>query len=631
MPWNSLTITLADTSDAETVEEHFLELGAVAVTFTDAGDEPILEPELNTQPLWSETNINALFELDIDLAVVKASLDNEIGANAFVVIDQGQIEDKEWEREWMEHFKPMQFGERLWICPENMQIPEEQQDENNVIVDMDPGLAFGTGTHETTSMCLHWLDSANLDNKTVLDYGCGSGILAIAALKLGAKKATCVDIDIQAIEASVNNAERNSVSKKLHAYVSDDPDWSGDEKYDLILANILASPLIALVHDIRQRVNPQGQIVLSGILAEQEELVRSVYAPYFNFSETRQDSEWICLSGTIKTPAQLLGEEEKVTYCPECQESFYIAAEDLELAAGKVRCGECEHVFYALDHLDPISDEDKSNLNNPVDTGKIPRAHLITGMWLHQKDGLTPVEIRTQSDANTLLEKDTRIEPQLNVPDEVSEPVEKSSAQPAVDTAADDEIPFNLDDLENLKKPTRIKHHMQWLLLSVFSLLFIGAQYVHQHRNQLALHPKLGPGILAAYDYLPLDIEPDWELDAYQINSSKVGLNPEHKNELVASFNLSNTASFAQSFPIIRLSLFNRWGERIAYRDLGVNEYLPSEETQQDAANQQSSMLAARGRVDVRVMVKDPGSEAMDFSVEICLKKSGAIRCQDKT
>ena len=215
MAWNSLTLTLANSSDADSFEDHLLNLGAVAVTYTDAGDEPILEPELNSTPLWSETNINALFELDIDLALVKASLTNEFGADAFIIVQQGQVKDKAWEREWMDHFKPMRFGKRLWICPENMQIPEDQKNKRNVIVDMDPGLAFGTGTHETTSLCLHWLDSANLKKKTILDYGAGSGVLAIAALKLGAQKATCVDIDIQAIEASLNNAERNQEVKIL--------------------------------------------------------------------------------------------------------------------------------------------------------------------------------------------------------------------------------------------------------------------------------------------------------------------------------------------------------------------------------------------------------------------------------
>lgn len=672
MAWHSITLTLSNSDDAGSFENHFLNLGAVAVTYTDAGDEPILEPELNTQPLWSNTNLNALFELDADLDVVKASLINEFGEDSFNILEQGRVEDKVWEREWMAHFEPMRFGERLWICPEEMQIPEDQQSDKNVVVSMDPGLAFGTGTHETTSLCLTWLDGADLQNKSILDYGTGSGILAIAALKLGAENATCLDIDVQAIEACLANALRNNVEKNLIAYLPDDTDWSADDKYDVVLANILASPLITLVHDIHRRVKQGGQIVLSGILQKQSQQVLDVYSEFFNMQEPLVDGDWVCLTGQLKTSSELLGADDHVTHCPKCGESFYINALVLDRANGEVRCGECNTVFFASDYLGAKSDKERSNLLNPVDTGKIPNAHLITGLWLHSKDGLTPVEqgqglidIKDLIDPENAQSTDIeQASPELIEADATAAHENKESAGtqesigeknqavtgddsdsdfPMFDNTLtnieipdaiqlhglDKNVPLELEELEALTEPKKISSKVLWLVLALLGLLALGIQYIHQHRNQLALHPNFGEPLQSLYRNLSLEIEPDWDLDAYMMNASTVALNPENNNELIAGFNLSNTALHPQVFPLIRLSLFNRWGERIAYRDLTAEEYLPNKATLLGPS--QEPMLAAHGRVDIRIGLKDPGSEAMDFNVEVCLDKSGTIRCQNRS
>ncbi len=700
MAWKSITLTLLNSLDAEKIEQHLLDLGAVAVSYTDAGDEPILEPALNTTPLWSQTNLNAIFENDTYLEDIKMSLKETFGDDVLKVVEEKELEDKAWEREWLEHFKPMKFGERLWICPESMEIPEEQQSVKNVIVDMDPGMAFGTGTHETTALCLEWLDAANVRKKDILDYGSGSGILAIAALKLGAKHATCLDIDIQAIEASLANAERNNVEQNLRAYLPDDTDWSEDETFDIILANILAIPLIAIVQDIRRRLRRGGQIVLSGILATQADKVSSVYQTYFNMDDVLQKGDWVRLSGRLKTPSEMLGQEECVTICPNCDESFIVSAEDLDHADGEVRCGECNTIFYAIDFIDPDPDSIPANPSGSFNTKQVPKAHLITGMWMHNKGKLTPI-IATQSalsdtqsdeyesedsviDINTgiipeahritdrwpvglaTLDKDKENEDkphaqasvnidykdtdkldisikatdpgekalttQKDKPKEEVEEKEKEKEKEKVDNispaeqmhALNETSPMDLNELSNLQAGKKSKRNWLWVFLSLVGITSLALQFIHEQRNELAIHPSFGDSIQNLYSKLDLPLEPNWNLDAYSINASSVSLNPLDSEQLVANFNLSNIALHAQVFPIIRLSLFDRWGDRIAYRDLNVQDYSP-----QDFKD--GNMLSARGRIEVRVVIADPGSQALDFNVEVCLPKGDAIRCKEKT
>ena len=205
-----------------------------------------------------------------------------------------QIEDKDWEREWMDNFHPMQFGKRLWICPSWREVP----DPKAVNVMLDPGLAFGTGTHPTTALCLEWLDGLGLQGKTVIDFGCGSGILAIAALKLGAKSAVGIDIDPQAILASRNNAEQNGVADRLQLCLSDER--PSDLNADVVVANILAGPLKELYPVISQLVKPNGDLGLSGILATQAQSVCNVYAEGFVLALVAEREEWCRITGKLK-------------------------------------------------------------------------------------------------------------------------------------------------------------------------------------------------------------------------------------------------------------------------------------------------------------------------------------------
>lgn len=289
MPW--LQVRLAITPDqAETYEDALLEVGAVSVTFMDAEDQPIFEPDLGTTPLWSHTHLLALFEADTDETALVAHLSLLTGGE-LPQHEIERIEDQDWERSWMDNFKPMRFGRRLWIVPSWHDAPEPQA----VNLLLAPGLAFGTGTHPTTALCLEWLDGQELAGQNVLDFGCGSGILAIAALLLGAEQAVGTDIDPQALEASRDNASRNGIDPaKFPVYLPTDLPKA---PADVLVANILAGPLVTLAEQLTGLVKPGGLLALSGILAEQAEEVRAAYASAFDLDPTAEREGWIRITG----------------------------------------------------------------------------------------------------------------------------------------------------------------------------------------------------------------------------------------------------------------------------------------------------------------------------------------------
>ena len=289
-----LQIKLRTTNQsADVIAELLEQLGAIAVSYTDAEDSPILEPKPGERRLWPNTEVTGLLAQGTDpkpiLDKLKAILGDHIPMAATA------LEDKNWIRAWMDQFKPLKFGEHLWICPSWLEVKEE----NAVVVSLDPGLAFGTGTHPTTALCLGYLDSLDLQGKQVLDYGCGSGILAIAALKLGAKNALGVDIDEQALQASRENAERNNVSDKLELFMGT------DQKLDLpkspvTVANILAGPLAELEPIIASLTESGGKLALSGILTEQADSVIEAYSKDFVMNKVKDKEGWALLTGTRK-------------------------------------------------------------------------------------------------------------------------------------------------------------------------------------------------------------------------------------------------------------------------------------------------------------------------------------------
>jgi ribosomal protein L11 methyltransferase len=296
MPWLQLTFETTP-DDAEQFSDLLSDAGASAVTFLDSADQPLYEPPVGETPLWAHTRVIGLFDANTDMDAVLKQVSNGITPNSLPHHRISPLEDKDWEREWMDNFKPMPFGERLWIVPSWTEAPHPEA----INILLDPGLAFGTGTHPTTDLCLQWLDKHGAQHDEVIDYGCGSGILAVAAAKLGAKHVWAVDNDPQALIASNDNAEKNAVSADISAVL---PGAFPEIKTPLLLANILAQPLMEFAQRFAGYVSPGGHIVLSGILTEQAEQVAACYAPWFEMDAPLIKDEWVRLSGRrLNNPA----------------------------------------------------------------------------------------------------------------------------------------------------------------------------------------------------------------------------------------------------------------------------------------------------------------------------------------
>lgn len=290
MPWIQLRLS-ADEETAEKYSDWLSACGAQAVTFIDAKDTPIYEPLPGDEVIyWNNTVVMGLYDASHDMDKVLNYLRSIHPDKENMSYKLEQLEDKDWEREWMDNFHPMKFGQRLWICPSWRDVPEP--DAVNVM--LDPGLAFGTGTHPTTALCLTWLDGLDLTGKTVVDFGCGSGILSLAALKLGAKKVIGIDIDPQALQASLENAKRNNCQDRLELFLpKDQPEF----KADIVVANILAGPLRELAPVIIEYVAQDGLLALSGVLEEQAQQLQEIYGQFCQMDPVAVKDEWVRLSG----------------------------------------------------------------------------------------------------------------------------------------------------------------------------------------------------------------------------------------------------------------------------------------------------------------------------------------------
>lgn len=294
MPWLQLLI-YTDRTQAEPIEDALLEAGAASITLQDNADQPILEPALGETPLWDNTKITGLFDADIDISACTAAI-NQLLGSALPPHKWEQLEDKDWEREWMKNYHPIHCGNDLWICPSWLEPPKPEA--TNLL--LDPGLAFGTGTHPTTFMCLEWLSEQDLKNQTLIDYGCGSGILGIAALLLGANQLLGVDIDPQALVATAENAHRNGIApERFPVYLPERyQEQHAELQADTMLANILAGPLAELAPTLTRMTKTGGRLCLSGILHTQAEAVMAAYGENFEFDPIRRKDEWVCLSAT---------------------------------------------------------------------------------------------------------------------------------------------------------------------------------------------------------------------------------------------------------------------------------------------------------------------------------------------
>jgi ribosomal protein L11 methyltransferase len=292
MDWMQLTLKTSK-EKADLVSEILMGLGSVSVTFSDTHDDAIFEPPVGETPLWPDTTIRALFDLEIDQVHVQDMLLQlcDITDTSFKL-----LKDRVWEDECKKDFHAMRFGQRLWICPSWEDASKLSDDA--VVINMDPGLAFGTGTHQTTDLCLQYLDKNPPINQNVIDYGSGTGVLAIAAVKLGAKKAIAIDNDPQAVLATIDNVKANHTEDWVTVLHSDEEKQL--DKVDLLIANILANPLVGLCQHFSELIKSGGKITLSGILQEQLDMVLEAYSEYFSDLKVKQKDEWCRVDGVRK-------------------------------------------------------------------------------------------------------------------------------------------------------------------------------------------------------------------------------------------------------------------------------------------------------------------------------------------
>lgn len=292
MYWNQISFEI-NKLEADLASEVLMGLGSISITYSDAHDDAIYEPPLGETPLWEFTRITALFKSEVSTQKIIDSLGKICNIK---VDDTFKIQDKIWEEECQKDFPSMQFGKNLWVCPSwesKHSIPSDA-----IVINMDPGLAFGTGTHQTTSLCLEFLAENPPNSLDVIDFGCGTGILAIAAAKLGAIRVLAIDNDPQAVTASTENAEKNNCSDVIKTFHSDEK--IEYEKCDLLMANILAKPLVELQTLFSKIVKPNGAILLSGILEHQVEKIIDCYSPNFNNFKNSNKNEWYRISASRK-------------------------------------------------------------------------------------------------------------------------------------------------------------------------------------------------------------------------------------------------------------------------------------------------------------------------------------------
>ena len=294
MPWVQITLS-SSPENSEFLEDMLLLCGAGAVSMLDGADQPVFEPIKGTTPLWQDTQVMGLFEADTDGDALLDYLGNgwlaAFANTPFPNYKLEILEDKDWERQWMDRFEPLQFGSRLWVCPSWKPVPDPMA----VNLILDPGLAFGTGSHPTTALCLQWIAEQDWQGKTVIDYGCGSGILAIGAMLMGAERVLGVDNDTQALTATKDNAQRNGIAAQaIPVFLPED---TPQEAVDVMLANILAGPLIEMAAHLAELTKVRGLITLSGILEHQADAVVKAYSPWFDMQTVVSKDEWVRIDG----------------------------------------------------------------------------------------------------------------------------------------------------------------------------------------------------------------------------------------------------------------------------------------------------------------------------------------------
>ncbi|MFV2030971.1 MAG: 50S ribosomal protein L11 methyltransferase [Gammaproteobacteria bacterium] len=291
MAWWQLSVQ-CKASELDQTEASLLALGALSITLSDAKDEPIYEPLPGNTPIWNHSRVTGLFEQNQSLKYLHNELLKRLPPHQIASLNETEIADQDWERVHLQYFEPIQCAPNLWVVPSWIEPP----DPDAINIRLDPGLAFGTGSHPTTALCLAWLSDKNLNKKSVVDYGCGSGILAITACKLGASRVAAVDIDPQALDATRDNMPGNGIAPDRIDVTL--PENLATGTVDLLIANILLAPLLEMAARFARRVKKDGQILLSGILSSQADEITLAYQPYFDLAPPSTRDDWISISGT---------------------------------------------------------------------------------------------------------------------------------------------------------------------------------------------------------------------------------------------------------------------------------------------------------------------------------------------
>jgi len=292
MSWLYVQIDLGDL-EPEPIERALASLGALSIAYSDGGDQPILEPNPGIVPLWKNVRIAALFDKGLSETTVRLAVAASIGPGPMLPMQFSILEKQDWLTNWQESLRPMKFGPHFWVCPLKTACP----DPDSVSIRISPGLAFGSGLHPTTALCLEWLGNQQIDGTSVLDFGCGSGILGIASLALGANRVTAVDHDEQALAAARDNARHNQCLDRIRTVSADQLD--AVDTFDIILANILSDTLIQLAPTLKRHCRPGARIALSGILASQAGAVSSAYEQWVALEPPQERDDWVILTGTV--------------------------------------------------------------------------------------------------------------------------------------------------------------------------------------------------------------------------------------------------------------------------------------------------------------------------------------------
>lgn len=294
MSWINVQITTHTPDEAEALSDALLSWGALSISLQDAADQPLYEPALGTTPVWAQTQVLALFPEETDLETVMLLLIQSFGETIVERVQIDELPVQDWKIAWKAYSKPLCFGSKLWILPDRMD-PVPENTPNAVSLYLPPGLAFGTGNHPTTALCLEWLSTHSLQHLSVLDYGCGSGILGLAAARLGAAKVVGVDHDPQALEAMLENARENHLlTPNLEVYLPKD---MPSIQFDLVIANILAEPLIVLAEEICFYIRSHGRLVMAGLLESELDRVRSAYEEHIEWMSKTHCNDWVCIEG----------------------------------------------------------------------------------------------------------------------------------------------------------------------------------------------------------------------------------------------------------------------------------------------------------------------------------------------